>query len=127
MSDEQDYSFRIAWHAGNYYVSVPNYKGGTVYTEQYVEKLREQLETAQKAWTQAIEQADRLQEQIVKVRNSAFEEAVTILRRRAAGYEARATSIFNGRIMADELKGNAREIEALADRALTDEQRKPME
>jgi hypothetical protein len=44
-----------------------------------------------------------------------IEKASEILRRRAAGYEARHTSIFNGRIMADELKANAREIEALAD------------
>lgn len=44
-----------------------------------------------------------------------LEKAVDILRRRAAGYDARATAIFNGRIIADELKANAREIEALAD------------
>lgn len=45
-----------------------------------------------------------------------IEKVVEILRRRAAGYDARATAIFNGRIMADELRGNALEIEALADR-----------
>lgn len=41
------------------------------------------------------------------------ESAIEILEKRAAGYEARGTSIFNGQIIADELRANIRAIRAL--------------
>lgn len=40
-------SFDITWRNGAYYVSIPNYQGGTVYTADYVEKLRAQLADSQ--------------------------------------------------------------------------------
>lgn len=48
-------------------------------------------------------------------------EAITdLLEKRAAGYEARATSIFNGRIIADELRGNIRAILSLPSAPVSD-------
>lgn len=44
-------------------------------------------------------------------------ETVKLLRRRAAGFMARDMSIFNGRIIAEELKEIAREVEAMAARS----------
>lgn len=35
--------FDIIWRAGAYYVTIPNYKGGTVYTAEYVGLLVEAL------------------------------------------------------------------------------------
>lgn len=32
--------FEITWHKGAYYVSVPNYRGGVVYTSEYVSTLK---------------------------------------------------------------------------------------
>jgi hypothetical protein len=32
-------SFDITWRDGAYYISVPNYKGGKVYTSEYVDRL----------------------------------------------------------------------------------------
>lgn len=48
---------------------------------------------------------------------STVTETVKLLRRRAAGFMARDMSIFNGRIIAEELKEIAREVEAMAARS----------
>lgn len=50
----------------------------------------------------------------IRAQDLRLEKAVEILRRRAAGYQNRAAAIFNGRVMAEELRANAREIEALS-------------
>jgi hypothetical protein len=39
-------SFDITWRNGAYYVSIPNYKGGTVYTSEYVDGLLARLAAA---------------------------------------------------------------------------------
>jgi hypothetical protein len=36
-------TFDITWRDGAYYVSIPNYQGGTVYTKEYVDGLLRQL------------------------------------------------------------------------------------
>lgn len=39
-------SFDITWRNGAYYVSIPNYKGGKVYTSEYVDGLLARLAAA---------------------------------------------------------------------------------
>jgi hypothetical protein len=43
VMSEQGESFEITWRNGAYYVSIPNYRGGEVYTAEYVASLRAQL------------------------------------------------------------------------------------
>jgi hypothetical protein len=40
MTDREPDSFDITWRNGAYYVSIPNYQGGTVYTSEYVAFLK---------------------------------------------------------------------------------------
>lgn len=40
---EQPDSFEITWRGGAYYVSIPNYQGGTVYTADHVERLQRRV------------------------------------------------------------------------------------
>jgi len=49
-------SFDITWHHGAYYVSIPNYSGGTVYTAEHVARLTRENEAMRKA-LEDIEQA----------------------------------------------------------------------
>jgi hypothetical protein len=42
-------SFEITWRDGAYYVSVPNYKGGTVYTAAEHDRLTRENEVLRKA------------------------------------------------------------------------------
>jgi len=42
-------SFDITWHHGAYYVSIPNYGGGTVYTAEHVDRLTRENEAMRKA------------------------------------------------------------------------------
>ena len=58
-------------------------------------------------WDQAINEV------VEEARREAIDAACEILNRRANGYAARGTAIFNGKIMADELRGNIREIKQL--------------
>jgi len=40
MSSSEPGSFDITWRNGAYYVSIPNYQGGTVYTSEHVALLK---------------------------------------------------------------------------------------
>ena len=42
-------NFDITWHHGAYYVSIPNYSGGTVYTAEHVARLTRENEAMRKA------------------------------------------------------------------------------
>ncbi|MFB6449300.1 hypothetical protein [Bradyrhizobium tunisiense] len=42
-------SFDITWRDGAYYVSIPNYKGGKVYTGDLVEDIRERFRDAKES------------------------------------------------------------------------------
>ena len=46
MAEQQPTSFNITWKSGAYYVDVPNYQGGKVYTAEVVDALVAALHAA---------------------------------------------------------------------------------
>lgn len=71
MTASEPESFDITWRNGAYYVSVPNYQGGTVYTSEHIASLKariSELEANEKAYEEIIgkktfqEVADRIRE-----------------------------------------------------------------
>ena len=81
---QEPYFFNVIWRDGNYYVSVPGYQGGTVYTSGYVDSLRAQLASAKEEielanqkrefaefeWNRATEHAQKRDDQLASARKA---------------------------------------------------------
>lgn len=115
-------SIDITWHDGAYYVSVPNWKGGTVYTSEYVDSLRAQLEeeeaNAARAW--AAWETTRLQ---LDRKQKALDLAVNVIMANEPG-DSRAVSNIAVALAAVASGDVSEPVMAVINSALSDDKEK---